>query len=132
MFGAFLISTKHWQDHTKEHFKEEESDLLPRLEQVRRMQREEGKVSDKSSSAWASEAVAAMEMTHSKLFPFFMTGLLPHEAMQYLDLVCRCTKNTRHLVSMLRSLAERLEDANPSIIHNNPTKLYEHLLVKSP
>jgi len=132
VFGVFLISIKHWQDHTKEHFKEEESDLLPRLEQVRRMQREEGKVSDKSSSAWASEAVATMEMTHSKLFPFFMTGLLPQEAMQYLDLVCRCTNNTRHLVSMLRSLAERLEDANPSIIHNNPTKLYEHLLVKSP
>lgn len=96
------------------------------------MQREEGKVSDKSSSAWASEAVSTMEVTHSKLFPFFMTGLLPQEAMQYLDIICRCTKNTRHLVSVLRSLAERLEDANPSIIHNNPTKLYEHLLVKSP
>uniref|UniRef100_A0A804QYC2 Uncharacterized protein n=2 Tax=Zea mays TaxID=4577 RepID=A0A804QYC2_MAIZE len=118
-----LVRLKALQDRTKEHFKEEESDLLPRLEQVRRMQREEGKVSGRSSSAWASEAVSTMEMTHSKLFPFFMTGLLPQEAMQYLDLVCRCTKNTRHLVSMLRSLAERLEDANPSIIHNNPTKL---------
>ncbi|KAF8717089.1 hypothetical protein HU200_026201 [Digitaria exilis] len=126
------VRLKALQDHTKEHFKEEESDLLPRLEGVRRMQREEGKVSDKSSSAWASEAVSTMEVTHSKLFPFFMTGLLPQEAMQYLDIICRCTKNTRHLVSMLRSLAERLEDANPSIIHNNPTKLYEHLLVKSP
>ncbi|GJN17084.1 hypothetical protein PR202_gb04124 [Eleusine coracana subsp. coracana] len=124
--------SKRWQDHTKEHFKEEENELLPRLEEVRRMQREEGKVSDKSSSAWASEAIGTMEVTHSKLFPFFMTGLLPQEAVQYLDLVCRCIKNTRHLVSMLRSLAERLEDANPSIIHNNPTKLYEHLLVKSP
>ncbi|RLN23166.1 uncharacterized protein C2845_PM07G29490 [Panicum miliaceum] len=126
------VRLKALQDHTKEHFKEEESDMLPRLEGVRRMQREEGKVSDKSNSAWASEALATMEVTHSKLFPFFMTGLLPQEAMQYLDLICRCTKNTRHLVSMLRSLAERLEDANPSIIHNNPTKLYEHLLVKSP
>ncbi|KAF8775242.1 hypothetical protein HU200_004645 [Digitaria exilis] len=126
------VRLKALQDHTKEHFKEEESDLLPRLEGVRRMQREEGKVSDKSSSAWASEAVSTMEVTHSKLFPFFMTGLLPQEAMQYLDIICRCTKNTRHLVSVLRSLAERLEDANPSIIHNNPTKLYEHLLVKSP
>ncbi|TVU36425.1 hypothetical protein EJB05_18358, partial [Eragrostis curvula] len=126
------VRLKRLQDHTKEHFKEEENELLPRLEDVRRMQREEGKVSDKSSSAWASEAIGTMEVTHSKLFPFFMTGLLPQEAVQYLDLVCRCTKNTRHLVSMLRSLAERLEDANPSIIHNNPTKLYEHLLVKSP
>uniref|UniRef100_A0A0A9CSS7 Hemerythrin-like domain-containing protein n=1 Tax=Arundo donax TaxID=35708 RepID=A0A0A9CSS7_ARUDO len=126
------VRLKALQDHTKEHFKEEENELFPRLEAVRRMQREEGKVSDKSSSAWASEAISAMEVTHSKLFPFFMTGLLPQEAVQYLDLVCRCTKNTRHLVSMLRSLAERLEDANPSIIHNNPTKLYEHLLVKSP
>uniref|UniRef100_A0A0A9CWT8 Hemerythrin-like domain-containing protein n=1 Tax=Arundo donax TaxID=35708 RepID=A0A0A9CWT8_ARUDO len=126
------VRLKALQDHTKEHFKEEESDLLPRLEAVRRMQREEGKISDKSSSAWASEAISTMEVTHSKLFPFLMTGLLPQEAVQYLDLVCRCTKNTRHLVSMLRSLAERLEDANPSIIHNNPAKLYEHLLVKSP
>ncbi|XP_062226810.1 uncharacterized protein LOC133925019 [Phragmites australis] len=126
------VRLKALQDHTKEHFKEEESELLPRLEAVRRMQREEGKVSDKSNSAWASEAIGTMEVTHSKLFPFFMTGLLPQEALQYLDLVCRCMKNTRHLVSMLRSLAERLEDANPSIIHNNPTKLYEHLLLKSP
>jgi hypothetical protein len=52
------------------------------------MQREEGKVSDNSSSTWASEAVATMEVTHSKPFPFFMTGLLPQEAMKYLDLVC--------------------------------------------
>ena len=126
------VRLKALQDHTKEHFKEEEKELLPRLEGVRRMQREEGSVSDKSNSGWASEAMGTMEMTHSKLFPFFMTGLMPQEAVQYLDLVCRCTKNTRHLVSMLRSLAERLEDANPSIIHNNPTKLYEHLLVKSP
>lgn len=126
------IRLKALQDHTKEHFKEEEKDMLPRLEGVRRMQREEGSVSDKSNSGWASEAMGTMEMTHSKLFPFFMTGLMPQEAVQYLDLVCRCTSNTRHLVSMLRSLAERLEDANPSIIHNNPTKLYEHLLVKSP
>ncbi|KAM0918961.1 hypothetical protein ACQ4PT_008533 [Festuca glaucescens] len=126
------VRLKALQDHTKEHFKEEEKDMLPRLESVRRMQREEGSVADKSNSGWASEAMDTMEMTHSKLFPFFMTGLMPQEAMQYLDLVCRCTKNTRHLVSMLRSLAERLEDANPSIIHNNPTKLYEHLLVKSP
>ncbi|KAL6616421.1 hypothetical protein ACP70R_038691 [Stipagrostis hirtigluma subsp. patula] len=126
------VRLKALQDHTKEHFKEEESELLPRLEAVRRMQREEGKVSDKSSSAWASEVIGTMEVTHSKLFAFFMTGLLPQEAVQYLDLICRCTKNTRHLVCMLRSLAERLEDANPSIIHNNPTKLYEHLLVKSP
>uniref|UniRef100_A0ACD5WLY9 Uncharacterized protein n=1 Tax=Avena sativa TaxID=4498 RepID=A0ACD5WLY9_AVESA len=126
------VRLKALQDHTKEHFKEEEKDMLPRLESVRRMQREEGSVADKSNSGWASEAMDTMEMTHSKLFPFFMTGLMPQEAMQYLDLVCRCTKNTRHLVSMLRSLAERLEDANPSIIHNNPTRLYEHLLVKSP
>ncbi|XP_037414885.1 uncharacterized protein LOC119277684 [Triticum dicoccoides] len=126
------VRLKALQDHTKEHFKEEEKDMLPRLESVRRMQREEGNVPDKSNSGWASEAMGTMEMTHSKLFPFFMTGLMPQEAVQYLDLVCRCTKNTRHLVSMLRSLAERLEDANPSIIHNNPTRLYEHLLVKSP
>lgn len=126
------VRLKALQDHTKEHFKEEEKDMLPRLESVRRMQREEGNVPDKSNSGWASEAMGTMEMTHSKLFPFFMTGLMPQEAVQYLDLVCRCTKNTRHLVSILRSLAERLEDANPSIIHNNPTRLYEHLLVKSP
>uniref|UniRef100_A0A453FZH9 Hemerythrin-like domain-containing protein n=1 Tax=Aegilops tauschii subsp. strangulata TaxID=200361 RepID=A0A453FZH9_AEGTS len=132
MLGVDLKLIKHWQDHTKEHFKEEEKDMLPRLESVRRMQREEGNVPDKSNSGWASEAMGTMEMTHSKLFPFFMTGLMPQEAVQYLDLVCRCTKNTRHLVSMLRSLAERLEDANPLIIHNNPTRLYEHLLVKSP
>ncbi|XP_047056575.1 uncharacterized protein LOC124662826 [Lolium rigidum] len=97
------VRLKALQDHTKEHFKEEEKDMLPRLESVRRMQREEGSVADKSNSGWASEAMDTMEMTHSKLFPFFMTGLMPQEAMQYLDLVCRCTKNTRHLVSMLRS-----------------------------
>ncbi|KAG8054662.1 hypothetical protein GUJ93_ZPchr0001g30397 [Zizania palustris] len=80
------IRLKALQDHTKEHFKEEEKELLPRLEGVRRMQRDEGNVSDKSNTAWASEAMGTMEMTHSKLFAFFMTGLLPQEAMQYLDL----------------------------------------------
>jgi hypothetical protein len=44
---------------------------------------------------------------------------------------CTDARRTHDIWLLLRSLAEHLEDANLLIIHN-PTKLYEHLLVKSP
>ncbi|OAY76979.1 hypothetical protein ACMD2_18167 [Ananas comosus] len=107
-------------EHCKEHFKEEERELIPLFDAANRMLREEGN----TSSRWAEEVMRAMEATHSqRLFPFFMAGLLPQEAVQYLDIVCRCIADKHHVVSMLRSLVASLEGKHPhSVISNYSLK----------
>jgi hypothetical protein len=73
------------------------------------MQRIEGDISNWSNSGWVGRVVSATESTHSRLFPFFIAGLLPHEAMEYVDLICRSTRDPQQLVSMLQSLTSLLE-----------------------
>lgn len=46
-----------------------------------------------------------MQGTHSHLFNLFIEGLLPWEAMQYLDLIMRC-KDEERAASMLRRIIE--------------------------
>lgn len=41
------------------------------------------------------QSLDVMPSTHSHLLKFFMEGLLPHEAMLYLDLITRCTDKDR-------------------------------------
>lgn len=118
---AYLILADYGlQEHCKEHFKEEERELIPLFDAANRMLREEGN----TSSRWAEEVMGAMEATHSqRLFPFFMAGLLPQEAVQYLDIVCRCIADKHHVVSMLRSLVASLEGKHPhSVISNYSLK----------
>ncbi|KAG0452473.1 hypothetical protein HPP92_025137 [Vanilla planifolia] len=94
------------QEHCKQHFDEEERVLLPLLvdsERVRREEREE----PWPPSRWVEQVAALTEATHSRLFAFFATGLLPFEALQYVRLVAG--GDERRAVTMLRSLAGAIE-----------------------
>lgn len=97
------------QEHCQEHFREEEKELFPLIDSVYRMQRIEGDISNWSNSGWVGQVVSATESTHSLLFPLFIAGLLPHETMEYVDLICRSTRDPQRLVSMLQSLTSLLE-----------------------
>ncbi|XP_072999912.1 uncharacterized protein [Typha latifolia] len=100
-----VFRLKTLQEHCKEHFQEEERELLPLFEAACRARREE-----RDNSRWLEQMMGAMGATHSHLFPFFMAGLLPQEAMQYVDLVCRWIKDSQRVVSMLRSLTVPWEE----------------------
>lgn len=66
------------QKHCKEHFEEEERDLLPLVEAT--------ELSTEQQKRTLAQCVSVMQGTHSRLFNFFLEGLTPEEAMQYLDL----------------------------------------------
>lgn len=117
-----FLSNSNWvygQEHCKEHFKGEEKDLLPLLEAAERTQIEE---ENNTSSSFVEQIMLLMESTHSHLFPFFMAGLLPHEAMQYVDLVCLYTCDQQRVATMLKSLTTLTEGAHPPSICNIPLK----------
>ncbi|KAK1324183.1 hypothetical protein QJS10_CPA02g01001 [Acorus calamus] len=86
-------------ENTREHFMEEERDLLPQLED------EEKGVMDK--------CMEVMESTHSHLFPFFISSLLPHEAIHYLSLLLRFCSNQARLASTFRSLTAHMDALPP-------------------
>ncbi|KAG8501828.1 hypothetical protein CXB51_004691 [Gossypium anomalum] len=79
--GLSNLSTrlKSLQKHCKEHFDEEEKDVLPLLEATELSGEEEKRVFE--------DCIEAMKVTHSHLFNFFLEGLLPSEAMEYVDLI---------------------------------------------
>ncbi|WOL03499.1 hypothetical protein Cni_G12219 [Canna indica] len=99
---------KTLEEHFKKHFQGEEKNLLPLLEMAITIQREEGE--DDSPTVWMNQVMQLMEATHSpRLFPFFMAGLLPEEAVQYIGIICRYTMDQHRLISMLQSLIIYLE-----------------------
>ncbi|KAK4835994.1 hypothetical protein QYF36_017217 [Acer negundo] len=71
------------QRHCKEHYEEEERDLLPLIEAMELSREQEKKI--------LVECFGVMQGTHSNLLNFFLEGLLPQEAMQYLDLIIECS-----------------------------------------
>ncbi|KAK9283037.1 hypothetical protein L1049_011265 [Liquidambar formosana] len=89
---------KSLQEHCKEHFEEEERDLLPLMEAAADMRKEQ-------QERVLEQCLDVMEGTHSHLFRFFIDGLLPQDAMQYLDLITRCSDKER-VASMLRMIVE--------------------------
>lgn len=88
------------QEHCKEHFEQEERELLPLLEAA--------ELSKERQEGVLAQCLEMMESTHSHLFHFLLAGLLPHEAILYLDLVVRCSDHGR-AVAMLRELTARME-----------------------
>lgn len=84
-------------DHSKEHFQEEERDVLPLMEALELGKDQQLRVLE--------QCIDVMQGTHSHLFSFFFEGLLPREAMQYLDLITRC-KEEKLVASMLRRIIE--------------------------
>ncbi|GAB2209267.1 hypothetical protein Droror1_Dr00026476 [Drosera rotundifolia] len=67
------------QDNCKKHFEEEENYVFPLMEAVNDTIEQEKRM--------LSQCINLMPRTHSHLFSFFIEGLLPHEAIQYLDLL---------------------------------------------
>ncbi|XP_031110421.1 uncharacterized protein LOC116014496 isoform X3 [Ipomoea triloba] len=78
---------KTLKEHSKQHFEEEERELLPLMEATDLSKLQEVKALE--------QCLDTMQGTHSHLFRFFMEGLLPRDAMQYMDMIARCSDNER-------------------------------------
>ncbi|CAK9180657.1 unnamed protein product [Ilex paraguariensis] len=87
--ALFNLSTrlKTLQEHCKEHFEEEERELLPLMEAAELSKEQQERVME--------QCVDVMCGTHSHLIRFFMEGLVPRDGMQYLDLIFRCCDKDR-------------------------------------
>ncbi|CAH9113494.1 unnamed protein product [Cuscuta epithymum] len=98
--GLSNLSTrlKTLQEHSKEHFDEEEKELLPLLEAA--------ELSKLQQVSALEQCVEAMHGTHSHLFRFFMEGLLPQEAMQYMDIISKCSDKDR-VCKLFRLVVEK-------------------------
>ncbi|XP_009623085.1 uncharacterized protein [Nicotiana tomentosiformis] len=90
---------KTLQEHSKKHFEEEEKNLLPLMEAAELSKAQQDKVLD--------QCLDVMHGTHSHLFRFFMEGLLPQDAMHYLDMLSRCSDQNR-VSSMLRLIVDKV------------------------
>lgn len=98
------VRLNKFQDHCKEHFEEEEKKLLPLLQEAEMARRHEGN-GPWSSLVWANNVMNLMEKTHSdQLFPFLIAGLSPNEAVQYIDIMCRCANDDLKLLPVLHSV----------------------------
>ncbi|KAJ9540150.1 hypothetical protein OSB04_026656 [Centaurea solstitialis] len=97
--ALFSLTTrlKALQGNCKEHFEEEEKGILPLMEGA--------ELSELQQDKLLEQTLDVMPATHSNLLRFFMEGLLPHEAMLYLDLITRCTHKDRS-ASIYRFLVE--------------------------
>lgn len=91
--GVIAVSS---QDHCNEHFEEEETELLPLMEAAE-LNKEHERVLE--------QCLEVMNGTHSHLFRFFIEGLLPQDAMHYLDLVSRCS-DKQQVSSMLNMIVK--------------------------
>lgn len=67
------------QKHCKQHFEEEERDLLPLMEAM--------ELSKEQEKRELMECLNVMQGTHSHMLNFFLEGLLPLEAMHYLRFI---------------------------------------------
>ncbi|XP_019151352.1 PREDICTED: uncharacterized protein LOC109148057 [Ipomoea nil] len=89
---------KTLQEHSKQHFKEEERELLPLLEAA--------ELSKLQQVSAMEQCLDTMHGTHSHLFRFFMEGLLPQDAMQYMDMITKCGDKD-HVSKMFRLVVEK-------------------------
>lgn len=96
-FSNLSKRLKSLLEHCKEHFVEEEIQVLPYIEATELSKPKQRKVLEQS--------LDAMQGTHSRLFNFFLQGLLPVDAMQYLDLVAMCHDEER-----MSSMLQMIED----------------------
>ncbi|XP_054803905.1 uncharacterized protein LOC129307064 [Prosopis cineraria] len=85
------------QGQCKQHFREEEVELLPLMEAVE-MSREE-------EQSAVEQCFEVMQATHNRLFKFLLEGLPAHDAMKYLDLVRSC-RNGEKMESMLQMIVQ--------------------------
>lgn len=84
------------QKRCEAHFEEEEQELLPLLEAAEMRGEEQEEVLGRCLEE-------VMQSTHTNLIEFFMDGLTPREAVQYLWLVAKCC-DRRWATALLQSL----------------------------
>ncbi|KAL3838181.1 hypothetical protein ACJIZ3_022772 [Penstemon smallii] len=78
---------KRLKENCKQHFEEEERELLPLMEATELNKSQQSKV--------LQQSLDVMRETHSHMFRFFMEGLQPQDAMRYFDLIKRYCDNVR-------------------------------------
>eukprot|EP01018_Ginkgo_biloba_P013042 Gb_21487 [translate_table: standard] len=83
------------QAHCMEHFQEEEQGLLPLLEAA--------DLGSKQQEALLGSCFGVMELSHSQLFAYMLSGLRPHEIQQYLEIAQRCQEQDK-ILRMIQSL----------------------------
>ncbi|XP_020595909.1 uncharacterized protein LOC110035914 [Phalaenopsis equestris] len=104
------------QEHCKQHFEDEERELLPLLEAAESVRRRAGEEKPGMPNRWVQQMVDLMEQTHSRLFSFFAAALLPREALRYVGLVS--AGDDQRAIAMLRSIAVSIETSSrPSLPH---------------
>ncbi|KAL0922867.1 hypothetical protein M5K25_006898 [Dendrobium thyrsiflorum] len=94
-------------EHCKQHFQEEERELLPLLEVAESVMRKEGE-EPWPPNRWVQQMMDLMEQTHSRLFAFFAAGLFPHEALRYVGLVSG--GDDQRAIAMLRAIAISIDN----------------------
>ncbi|KAG9140976.1 hypothetical protein Leryth_024381 [Lithospermum erythrorhizon] len=95
--SSLVNRLKKLQVHCKEHFHKEERELLSLMEATELCKDEQDRV--------LGQCLEVMPGTHTNQFRFFMEGLLPHDAIHYLDMITQSSDKNR-IISMLRMLVE--------------------------
>ncbi|XP_024533906.1 uncharacterized protein LOC9638252 [Selaginella moellendorffii] len=98
---ALATRLKVFQESTRDHFDEEERDILPLLETVG--------FGSKQQDAAIESCVIIMEAAHGRLLPYLLQGMPAHEMYQYLRIVQKpfqdpASPSSHVLESMFRSL----------------------------
>ncbi|KAM1139907.1 hypothetical protein ACFX19_040747 [Malus domestica] len=84
----FSKRLKSLQERYRQHFTEEEREVLPYMEAAELSKEQQQRLLD--------ECLDVMQQSHSShLFNFLLEGLLPCEAMHYLDLISMSTNKQR-------------------------------------
>ncbi|KAK7390833.1 hypothetical protein VNO78_18953 [Psophocarpus tetragonolobus] len=97
--ALYTLSTrlKSLQGQCKQHFAEEEVELLSLMEAL--------ELSKEQELSALEQCFEVMQGTHSRLLKFLLDGLPPHEAMKYLDLISKCRDNEK-MESMLQLIVK--------------------------
>ncbi|KAL5194691.1 hypothetical protein HKD37_20G056715 [Glycine soja] len=88
---------KSLQGQCKQHFAEEEVELLPLMEAL--------ELSNEQEVSALEQCFDVMQGTHGRLLKFLLEGLPPHDAMKYLDLISKC-RDKEKMESMLQKIVK--------------------------
>jgi len=100
------VKLRTLQAHCMEHFQEEEQILLPLLEAAELGSREQ--------EALLGSCFSVMELSHSQHFPYLLSGLLPHEIQEYLQVAQRCQEKEK-IQRMIQSLRSADDDCKTQV-----------------
>lgn len=97
--ALYSLSTrlKSLQGQCKQHFAEEEVELLPLMEAL--------ELTKEQEVSALEQCFDVMQGTHGRLFKVFLEGLPPHDAMKYLDLISKC-RDKEKMESMLQMIVK--------------------------